>query len=174
MNPADRDRLLKFLRLLASDQDGERSTAASMANKLAERLGGWDKLLASPVQASNSSKQPSGRPWPGQSGVYDPSETYDPFGTRTRYTKDEMMDLFRKAKVREEILKEQMRRATASSRSTTPDEVFNENFRRANANGHSFHNLHSNNGMWDKEDIEKMKLEMERKMREAGVWKDFT
>lgn len=54
MNQSDRDRLLKLCRLLASDQDGERATAASMANKLADRLGGWDKVLAQPGDQSQN------------------------------------------------------------------------------------------------------------------------
>lgn len=51
MTPSDRDRLLKFCRLLASDQDGERSIAASMANKLAEKLGGWDRVISGSGQS---------------------------------------------------------------------------------------------------------------------------
>ncbi len=54
MTPTDRTKLLKFLRLLSSDQDGERATAASMANKLAERLGGWDKIVSAPDQPDQS------------------------------------------------------------------------------------------------------------------------
>lgn len=41
----DRAQLLKFLHLLASDQLGERASAALQANRLAEKLGGWEKLL---------------------------------------------------------------------------------------------------------------------------------
>lgn len=45
MTPDDRAKMLKFLRLLSSDQLGERAAAGAMANRLAEKLGGWEQVL---------------------------------------------------------------------------------------------------------------------------------
>jgi hypothetical protein len=45
-DPDDRDRLVKFLGMLGSDQDGERLNAAHKAEKLRIGLGvGWDELI---------------------------------------------------------------------------------------------------------------------------------
>lgn len=42
----DKDRLIRILRLLGSDQVGERASAALAAHRLAESLGlSWDELL---------------------------------------------------------------------------------------------------------------------------------
>lgn len=62
MTPLDRDRLLKLCRLLASDQDGERANAATAANRLVERIGGWDRVLAPPELKPEPGPNPFNQP----------------------------------------------------------------------------------------------------------------
>jgi hypothetical protein len=46
----DKERLIRILRLLGSDQVGERASAAMAADRLLESLGvGWEELLSPPV-----------------------------------------------------------------------------------------------------------------------------
>ena len=46
----DKERLIRILRLLSSDQVGERASAALAANRLMESLGvGWEELLDPPA-----------------------------------------------------------------------------------------------------------------------------
>jgi len=45
LTSVQRDRLLKFLRLLSSDQLGERAAAGLHAHTFAMSLGGWDKIF---------------------------------------------------------------------------------------------------------------------------------
>ena len=50
IDPRDKDRLIRILRLLSSDQVGERASAALAANRLMESLGvNWEELLDPPV-----------------------------------------------------------------------------------------------------------------------------
>lgn len=59
MTAEDRARLLKLLRLLGSNHDGERAAAAMKAHELVTRLGGWEIALA--AQAAPTQMQ-----WPPQ------------------------------------------------------------------------------------------------------------
>jgi hypothetical protein len=49
IDPRDKDRLIRILRLLGSDQVGERASAALAANRLLESLGlSWEDVLEPP------------------------------------------------------------------------------------------------------------------------------
>jgi hypothetical protein len=49
IDPRDKDRLIQILRLLGSDQVGERASAALAANRLLESLGlSWEDVLEPP------------------------------------------------------------------------------------------------------------------------------
>lgn len=49
IDPRDKDRLIRILRLLSSDQVGERASAALAANRLLDSLGlNWEDVLAPP------------------------------------------------------------------------------------------------------------------------------
>ncbi len=50
IDPRDKERLIRILRLLGSDHVGERASAALAANRLLESLGlSWDDVLDPPV-----------------------------------------------------------------------------------------------------------------------------
>ncbi|RYG93539.1 MAG: hypothetical protein EON57_19875 [Alphaproteobacteria bacterium] len=50
IDPHDKERLIRILRLLSSDHIGERASAALAANRLREALGvSWEELLDPPV-----------------------------------------------------------------------------------------------------------------------------
>lgn len=186
MSPKDRDRLLKFCHLLASDQPGERGTAASMANKLAEQLGGWDKVLGPAGQAE---QQSSHNPWAD-------------YGYRSPYGRDYQEEMRqhaewvkRQAEAFRREMAENLKRQRAEQErqeaykrkveeqryaNSTPaereayDALFNANFANAHAQGHDFNNAFGQGSrQWNESDLEKMKRAIEEKMREAGIWKDL-
>lgn len=50
IDPRDKERLIRILRLLGSDHVGERASAALAANRLRESLGlSWEEMLDPPV-----------------------------------------------------------------------------------------------------------------------------
>lgn len=178
MSPKDRDRLLKFCRLLASDQDGERGTAASMANKLAEQLGGWDKVIAGASQP----EQQSHSMW--HSPRHDYREEMRLHEAWVRQQAEAFKREMGKNAERQREEAERMRAAKAAAQNTDwskvdptqrqrYDDNFNQNFSAAHAQGHSFNNAFGQGSQqWTEDDIEKMKRELEDKMREKGLWKD--
>lgn len=151
-----------------------------MANKLAERLGGWDKVIAGVSQPEQD--RPGAKHWTGSNPSHNRDDWADAWGTARRSYREEMRQHEAWVRQQAEAFKREMgensRRAKAEHaraeherKATEREKVQAQNTDWAKVDPAS-RQAYDDNFKWTEDDIEKMKWKLEMKMREKGLWKD--